>query len=910
MKNYSKLSVAMLLCFLSACSDNSPEKRLADAELMLEKGQLQEASVTLKNVIKDDPSLLKAREMLGLTYLQQGLYLAAQKELLRAQSVLSDESKVALAETHLWLEEYESIKDLSIENEGQTKDKLEIYQAIALFRAQSPTSAISVFEKLETSPFEDIASLAKAYNATIREKPAAALKVLVDNAAQIEDSPLALQLKFTLENFVNDWSSAIDTSKKLLSLRPADYKVKTQLATVLINAGEFEEAKPVVEQLLRLSPEQAYFNQLKGTLLVSEKDYEGAILYLDKAIKNGRSNQITRLFSAISHYQLGNFEQAYQNLSVIIDTLPKDHYAKRLYTSIQLKLGYVQDGIDTINTMSDLGQDDLLYIVETSRLLVQKNELDEAKRLIGKIESDQISDSKMLQNIGLLKLITGKEGLSELERNLDISPESENSFYLLLVAYVENKAYDKAYELIDSRLTGEENKIERLNATGFVQQTAGDIESAQQTYQKLKDIDPKNLEAALFFIEQSIKNGELEKAAQQLSSAIDNYPLSTRLLIRSFQVAQRLGNIKPAIKQLKEAQGKSKEPKYALLYAAALSLDNQFKTVVDYLSENQQKLKDTPKYWMLLGNAYAKQSNYKEARKAFTEWRKLEPSQNSFVQSIQIEEIERDYLKAEQVIEEARRKLGKNTTIELLAARLKLLQGKNKDASKAYNALPDEAKKSLIGQVVKGRLAITEGNYQSAISTLEPLYEDAPSSELALLLLTSYVQLEQHEQILSFAKAHLERAQSDNKVRLLFANYLLEREPRLAIEQYTYLVDNVKKESPLVLNNLAWLLNQNGSPSKALKLIERANELVPNNPNILSTYGAVLSSLSKHEAAIEKAKEAFVISKENVSIGIEYVRALARGGRKIDAQRVASTIIPVTAAQETQLNQVKQQFQL
>ena len=105
---------------------------------------------------------------------------------------------------------------------------------------------------------------------------------------------------------------------------------------------------------------------------------------------------------------------------------------------------------------------------------------------------------------------------------------------------------------------------------------------------------------------------------------------------------------------LKEAQGKSKEPKYALLYAAALSLDNQFKTVVDYLTENQQKLKDTPKYWMLLGNAYAKQSNYKDARKAFTEWRKLEPSQNSFVQSIQIEEIERDYLKAEQVIEEAR----------------------------------------------------------------------------------------------------------------------------------------------------------------------------------------------------------------------------------------------------------------
>ncbi|WP_167390655.1 XrtA/PEP-CTERM system TPR-repeat protein PrsT [Alteromonas gracilis] len=910
MKTYSKLSVVSLFCFLSACGNNSPEKMMADAKSMLESGQLQEASVTLKNVIQNNPSLLEAREMLGMIYLNQGLYLASQKELQRAENVLSDQGKIALAETYLWLEEFDSVQELEIQADGTDKDELKLYQAIALFRSDQPANAAKFMSELESSSSLTVASVARAYSHTLNEEPQLALQAMDGTIDDLASSPLALQLKFTLENFLNNWPNAIATSKQLLSLRPADYKIKTQLATVLINDGKFEEAKPIVEQLLQLSADQAYFNQLKGTILLSEKDFEGATLHLDKAIKNGRSNQVTRLFSAIAHYQLGNFEQAYQNLSSIINTLPKDHYAKRLYTTIQLRLGYTQDGVNSINSMSDLGQDDLLYIVETSRLLIQRNELSQAKQLVNKINSEEIADAKMLQNIGLLKLLTGDSGISELERNLDASSDTEDSFYLLLVAYVENKLYDKAYELIDTRFTGEQNTIQRLKSTGFVQQTSGDMNAANKTYEKLREIKPDNFDAMLFFVEQSIKNANLSNAASQLNRAIELYPLSTRLLMRSFQVHQRIGDLAPAISQLENAQSSSDEPRYALLYAAALLLNEQYKGVVDYLKEKQQLLEAIPKYWMLLGDAYLKQANYNDARKAFAEWRKQEPAVSSYTQSIQLEEIEGNYLQAEQLISEAKRKLGTNTTFDLLAGRLKLLQGKNKEASVIYGRLPETAKQSLAGQLIKGRLAFAKGNYKAALEIIEPQYNKAPSRELALLVFSSLVKLEQHERVINFTEAHLANVPSDAKVRLLFANYLLEKEPKRAIEQYAFLVQNEKTDSPLVLNNLAWLLTKEGSPSEALNYIEKADTLVPNNPNILSTYGAVLSSLSQHERAIEKSKSAFLLSDENANIALEYVHVLALGGRKTEAKQVASTIIPVTAAQELQLNELKKQHQL
>ena len=910
MKNYSKLSVVSLFCVLTACSNNSPEKLMADAESMLENGQLQEASVTLKNVIQNNPTLLEAREILGFTYLYQGLYVAAQKEFERADNILSNEGKVALAETLLWLEEYESIQDLEINEASGAKDALTLYQAIAFYRASSPSKASMLLRELASSTETKVASVANAYVLTINEKPQPALQELEANSGAINEFPIALQLKFTLENFVNDWPKAIDTAKQWLSLRPADYKIKTQLAAVLVNAGEFKEAQPYVEQLLRLSPDQPYFNQLKGTILISQKDFEGATVYLDKAIKNGRSNQVTRLFSAIAQYQLENYEQAYQNLSVIIDSLPKNHYARRLYTSIQLRLGYTEDGIDNINTMSELGQDDLLYIVETSRLLIQKNELSEARRLIDKIDSEEIADSKMLQNVGLLKLLTGENGIDELERNLETSADTTNSIYLLLIAYTENNAYDKAYKLIEERFAGEQNTAARLTARGFVQRTAGDIDAAKETYAQLRDIKPDNFDALSFFIEQSIRDENLEEAAKQLSEAVDTYPLSTRLLMRSFQVHQRIGDLSPSISQLQAAQAQSEEPQYALLYAAALLLDDQYKSVVDFLRENQQALRDIPKYWMLLGDAYAKQGNYKDARNAFSEWRKQDPSESAFVQSIQLEEIEGNYLQAQQLVNEARRSLDSSITIDLLSARLQLLAGKYEDARMAYRKLPESAKNSIIGRLVKGRLELIDGDYASALSILEPLYSEAPSTELALLIFSALEKSDQQARVIAFTQAHLEKAPGDTKVRLLFANYLLEHGPKLAIDHYTFLVKNEEADSPLVLNNLAWLLNEAGTPSEALGYIEKANELVPNNPNILSTYGGVLSSLANHEKAIEKSKSAFMLSGNDANIGLEYVRILVKGGRKIDAQQVASSIIPVTAAQETQLNKLKQQFQL
>lgn len=910
MNIHSKLSIVSLICFLSACDTNSPDKMLADAESMLKNGQVQEASITIKNVIKSNPSLLEARELLGTAYLQQGLYLAAQKELLRAENTLSDEGKLSLAETHLWLEEYENILELTVQEDGASKENLSLYKAMALSRLRRQPEAAKLFKELESASSTAVEVTAKAYSLTLDEKPKLALSILTNSNEILTSSPLALQLKFTLENYTGDWQSASATSKQLLSLRPADYKVKTQLATVLINDGNIEEADSLVEELLRLSSEQAYFNQLKGTILISQKDFENATLYLDKAIKNGRSNQVTRLFSAIAHYQLENFEQAYSNLSSIINSLPDDHYANRLYTSIQLRLGYTKDGLKNIEAMSELGQDDLLYIVETSRLLIQQNEISQAKRLIDRINSEDISDTKMLQNIGLLKLLTGDSGISELERNFEATPDEKSSFYILLAAYIENSSFDKAFQLINTELSGEQNTAERLRATGFLQQKSGNIEAARKTYRKLETEQPNNLDSSLFFIEQSIKNGDLNEANKTLLIAIKANPLSTRLLMRSFQVNQRLGNLSPAISQLESAQSQSSEPRYALLYAAALLFNNQNNDVIDYLENKQNLLKENSRYWMLLADAHFKQSNYEDARVALREWRQKEPSVNAYAQSIRLEEGSGKFLQAEQLILEAKRKLGANPVFDLLAARLKLLQGKAGEASTTFEKLPESAKQSPLGKLIEGRLAFSEGDYEEAFKTAAQQYNDTPSTELALVAFSSLIKLEQHNRVIEFTQSHLSSFPNDTKVRLLFANYLLEKDPTQAIEQYTYLINNEEADSPLVLNNLAWLLNEANLASKALVYIEKADKLVPNNPNILSTYAAVLSSLSQHEKAIDKANSAYVLGKSNVDIAFQYVKTLARGGEKIQAKQVASSIIPMTTAQEAQLDALKRQFQL
>ncbi len=87
-----------------------------------------------------------------------------------------------------------------------------------------------------------------------------------------------------LERQGNRHQASVEWWKKALELAPRDPKLRTELAVSYFLARNYVAARPVVEELLELSPESGQLNYLEGEILLYLQRPEEAIPFLERAV--------------------------------------------------------------------------------------------------------------------------------------------------------------------------------------------------------------------------------------------------------------------------------------------------------------------------------------------------------------------------------------------------------------------------------------------------------------------------------------------------------------------------------------------------------------------------------------------------------------------------------------------------
>ena len=910
-----KLAVltSLLLLNLTACSPKSTNEVLLDAEQLKQEGKYQEASIALKNIIKDEPNNLTARESLGLVYLEQGLYSAARKELVRAGTSLSPNGVVSLAETYLWLESFDELQKLSIPNTDENTEsslELAIYKAIATYNSGGKFRAAASFSRLTESDSLKVSQLAKAYLAIQNNRIGDAIDYTNKSVETQPDFIAALQLKAILEAVEGKWSLAIQTLEGLLEKRAHDYKIKLKLADALVNNKEYDKAEPFVNQLLSLSANHPYFNQLKGTIEFSKNDFESALIYLDTAIKNGRSNSVTRLLAALANYYENNLEQAYQNLKVIVETLPPEHFSHKLYSIVQVQLGYSNDNDESLEDIATIPVGEALYLAKSSSLLIQEGEIAQAKSLIEQISTDDVKDAELLRSIGLLKILTADTGIEELEKSFQQDPDSEKSFLVLAFAYLNAEKFDKAEQLALDWLKAHPDTVSALHIQAQASSHTSNANKVAGIYSKILGLEPEHVSANLFFVEKDVRNNDLASAKAKIESLVNYHPLDMIVLIRHFQIQKELEYYSVAIEPFKKAYNSSDDIKYALLYAGALAELNKTDEQLSVLKNIHSKAENEPKYWMMLADAYWERKDFVNAAQALEKWRGLEQSTKAFLKSIELAEITRDYKGALELVEEGISLFPDQTQLKLIKARILILDGDIEQATTVFDSLSPAIKSSTLGLTVQSKLLIAKRKYSEAVDVIDKVYQKVKSQEVASILYTALFRANNEAEALAFSEKHLSIAPSHNKIRLLAANQQMYSAPNKSIAHYKYLVENDAVQSPLVLNNLAWLLGEAQKYDDALVYANRAQAILPDNPSIMATRGKILLQLDRIDESLDLLENAFKTSANSPDIGIDYVVALLKAHDKSEAQKVLTQLKPKTQEHERRIDELKVQANL
>jgi adenylate cyclase len=151
-------------------------------------------------------------------------------------------------------------------------------------------------------------------------------KQQLDEAAAAVERALAIDETLALAHFANglvrrakgEHELALNAFGQALNFNPNFARAYAQQAAQLVNVGRPNEAPPLVEKAIKLSPRDpslGVFYWILGRAAFFSTDYNEAVTALKKSVELRKNLWYNRLYLASAHALIGNLDQAHKVLS-------------------------------------------------------------------------------------------------------------------------------------------------------------------------------------------------------------------------------------------------------------------------------------------------------------------------------------------------------------------------------------------------------------------------------------------------------------------------------------------------------------------------------------------------------------------------------------------------------------------
>lgn len=899
---------------ISGCSENTSDEYTALAEAKIQQDDFPSAIIELKNAIGVDAQDARSRFLLGNLYANRGSAAAAEKELFRALELGYEPNEVLPVLANAYSLQFKHAEIIKLVDESrnlapEVSTSLLLYKALAHFQLGEPYQAKkAVADANEISSDSLYSKLGSAYvdfsNSQINtslEKINEILKVHPDFA----DAHL---LKGQLTSVSNDKEGSVKSFEKYKNLLPDTYQSRVFLANAYLKNNQFEEAEKEVDLLLEVNSDQAFVNQMKGVLRFKAKDFVGAKLYTEKAIQNGFSNDANRIIAGISSFQLKNYEQAYQHLSIIQDNLPAEHPIQKLLAMVELKLGRNSVASDKLIKIDGLGENDILLLSAASAQLMLEGKTEEAKALLEKSKTLVFSDPLRIAQRGILSLSLGDiEGIADLTEALEINPELDIANTALARAFIDGGLYEEAISLSDDWI---EKKPDEVNGYVLAAMAYYGLEQITQTevmFNRALMIDAGNPAANIYFADKAVSAQQPQQAINSLQKIVNVYPDYIPALKKYYLLQRDSANTNLGLKPIEEAFNRNqKELTFGILFAQALFTDKRYDKTIDVLEQFEMDEVKPNEYWIILGNAYFYTNQPNKTLLLTQQWVTEYPlTKEAHLRLIALNEMHSDNKDALEAVKKAQRLFQNDPQFDVLLTHFYLVNGDVLAAKNTWDNLTSDIKSSAVGQGLHGQILIEQGTPREAIPKLKTFYKHISSDSNASLVAKAMRDNNQQNVAVTFLQAHQQEYGESIKSSLQLA------ELAITSGDYTFAVAIYKKiiikdkDNIRALNNLAYLLMVQESYAEAVIYAKAAVDLLPKNSSVLDTYATVLLKLGRAEDSVKFFDKAFNGSPDSIKSTIHYAEALILMGENLKAAKLFDGLSSTDSKLQSNIERVK-----
>ncbi len=254
-----------------------------------------------------------------------------------------------------------------------------------------------------------------------------------------------------------------------------------------LQAGQLEKAKSIYEELYNQNPDNFQFFEALNNVYLQLKDYQGSIQIIQNRMQKITPDADMYGLLGSTYYLMGNSEQAYKTWDEGLQKLPPDPMKYRIIANYVLDRRDFDKAIEILKKGKNESNDPVIFSYQLADLYALTMRFTEAAEEYVFILNQNPQQVSNVQN----KIFNYINKTDALPKTIEVfennAGDNQGIRYLLARLYVENKNYQKAFDLyldLDKEFKKQGTDLVRLADLLY---SDGNYKTAEKFYNEIID---------------------------------------------------------------------------------------------------------------------------------------------------------------------------------------------------------------------------------------------------------------------------------------------------------------------------------------------------------------------------------------------------------------------------------------
>lgn len=876
--------LAVLAAGFSGCGGESTQDLVSSAKAKLEKEDSKGAVIQLKTALQQSPQSAEARYLLGKALLAEGKIGEAMVELEKARDLKHPDDAVLplLAQGMLAMRQAKKLTDLygnTSLNDPKAHADLKATVASA-YGAQGKLdlSEAAVKQALQLDAKNAVARILQARLMAGRGEMDSALAVLDGLLTNQPKSVLAWHLKGDiLAVGKRDAAGGTAAYKQALQLQPKYTAAHVSLINLALQRGDMIAFKAAVDDMSKALPGHPDTLLYEAQRALADKNHASARNIVQKLLQAAPENALVLQVAGAVELDSGSLAQAERHLSKALQFEPRLLAARRLLAQTYLRTGQPAKALATLQPLVEQPNASATVLATAADAHLQNGQLAEAEALFTRAAKLAPDDSRIKTALALAQIAKGNTqgGFAELE---SIAARDSGTYtdMALISARLRQKDFNSALLALDRMQTKQPSNAIPHHIRGQILTQRKDFAAARASFEKANALDPRYFPALASLVDLDVHDKKPEAAIARMEAELTREPGNYRALGILASLRQRTGATPESIKTLLTAAVKASPDQVAprMLLGEYLLSINDFNGARTVAQDATANLPNELQLVDLLGRA---QLAAGEVQQAVTSFGKVATAQSASSEA-QMRLAEAQLRNKD--FDAAARTLKKVLQIDpqSIPAQNRLMQlalrDKRYDEALSYaKAVQRQQPTRAAGHLMEGDVHAQQRKFGPALAAFRAALEREKSTPIAMRVHSATSLALSAADADRFAASWMKDHPKDVAFMTHQGMAAMDTKQYSTAEAHFKAVLSLQPEHPATLNNLAWVLLQQGK-SGALPYAEKANQLAPEQAEFMDTLAAALAEDGQLAKAVDLQRKA--LAKASVTAAAGYRLRLAK----------------------------------